>query len=113
MKVTDVYEGYFAAEGTFNGVKRGGAKTVLTAESDSGNIKYTAGVSFFPHRDKEDFAVSYDAYFEKTLFCGAGRRGKKRETELLKSFRAEADALAAENGAKIFWDSPIAPERFG
>lgn len=49
MKVTDVYEGYFAAEGTFNGVKRGGAKTALTAE----------------------------------------------------------------NGAKIFWDSPIAPERFG
>jgi hypothetical protein len=113
MKVIDVYEGYFAANGRFNGVERRGAKTALTAESDCGQIKYTAGVTFFPHRDETDFAVSYDACFEKVLFAGAGRRSKKRDSEFLKSFRAEIDSLAEANGAKVLWELPIAPERRG
>ena len=64
----NVYSQYFAAEGCFSGVERKGALVLLISDSEAGTISYRAAVSFFPHRDESDFAVSYDAYFEKELF---------------------------------------------
>ena len=69
---TNIYQQYFSAEAEFNGVPRHGALVMLIADSDAGNIKYEAAVSFFPHRDEEDYAVSYDAYFSKVLYEAKG-----------------------------------------
>ena len=63
MKVIDVYKQYFNAECVYNGIERKGAVVTLTATSDSGTIKYEVGITFFPYRNPEDFAISYDAYF--------------------------------------------------
>ena len=109
----NVYEQYFQAEHEANGVARRAALTALTADSQAGHIRYEISVTFFPHRDEEDYAVSYDAYFSKVLFEGKGRRSKKREAELLENFRAVIDELAAEQGGKVFWDEPLREERRG
>ncbi len=74
--VINVYSQYFKATATFSGVERRGALVLLISDSEAGMISYKAAVSFFPHRDEEDFAVSYDAYFEKVLFNASGRRGR-------------------------------------
>ena len=113
MAEINVYQQYFAAKGTFNGVERHAACVLFISNSDSGRIQYEVAVNFFPHNDAEDFAVSYDAYFNKTLYDAAGRRSKKREAQLLEQLRDEADALAATAGGIIFWDQPIGPERRG
>ena len=109
----NVYSQYFEAEGSFSGVERRGALVLLISDSEAGTISYRAAVSFFPHRDDEDFAVSYDAYFEKELYRAAGRRSRKREAALLDSLRDEIDALAAEHGAAVIWSSPLAEARLG
>ncbi|MBR0144952.1 MAG: hypothetical protein IJM21_12350, partial [Clostridia bacterium] len=75
--VTNVYERYYRADAAFSGVRRNGALVMLIGDSEAGSITYKAAVSFFPHRDEEDFAVSYDAYFEEVLFTGKGRRSRK------------------------------------
>ena len=67
MATINVYEQYFEAEAMANGVKRRGAKVLLISDSEAGEIRYEAAVSFFPHADEEDFAVSYDAYFTKEI----------------------------------------------
>jgi len=113
MKVINVYEQYFGARGEFNGVVRRGAKVMLVSTSDAGTILYEAAVTFFPHVDAEDFAVSYDAYFSKELYSGAGRRSKKREEMLLTDFQAQVDGLAAEQGAQVLWNEPLSAERRG
>ena len=112
MATIDVYEQYFEAELCFNGVQRRGAKVILTADSEAGNIRYTAAVSFFPHRDEEDYAVSYDAYFEKVLFEGKGRRSKKRDENFLKILRTEIDSLSKDAGGKVIWDNPLREARY-
>ena len=111
--VTDVFEQYYRAECVFNEVERRAALVKLTADSEAGNIRYTVSVSFFPHTDEEDFAVSYDAYAEKEVFSGKGRRSKKREAGLLESLRESADAAAAELDGNIFWDEPLREARLG
>lgn len=113
MKTIDVYLQYFAAECEFAGVPRKGAAVRLTAESDAGSIRYTVSVSFFPHADAEDFAISYDAYAERELYDGKGRRSKKREQGYLESLHAEADAAAETLGGKILWAQPLIAARFG
>lgn len=113
MKVVNVYEQFFAAELEFNGVMRKGALVMLIATSDSGTIKYEAGVTFFPHRDEEVYAVSYDAYFARELYSASGRRSKKREQALMESFRGEVDDLAEQAGGKVFWDHPLRDARMG
>ena len=113
MAVMNVYEQYFSAELVFNGVERRAAKVALIATSEDGKIKYDAGVSFFPHRDEEDYAVSYDAWFERELFSAPGRRSRKREAKLMETFRAEIDALAEEAGGKVFWDEPLREAQMG
>ena len=109
----DVYSRYYAAACTYNGVPRRAAIVKLTCESGGGEVRYTANVSFFPHRDEEDFAVSYDAYAEKVLFQNAGRRSKKREAELLEDLHGHIDELAAGLGGQIFWDQPLGEARLG
>ena len=109
----NVYERYYSAEAEFNSVPRHGALVMLIADSDAGNIKYEAAVSFFPHRDEEDFAVSYDAYFSKVLYEAKGRRSKKREEALLQTLTAEIDEMAETIGGKVLWEQPLREERRG
>ena len=111
--VINVYEQYFEAELKFNDVERRAALVMLVSDSEAGQIKYEAAATFFPHRDEEDFAVSYDAYYSKVLFEGKGRRSKKREAQLLEDFRAVIDELAAEQGGQVFWDKPLREARLG
>ena len=109
----NVYERYYAAEAEFNGVPRHGALVMLVADSEAGNIKYETAVTFFPHNDEEDYAVSYDAYFSKVLYEAKGRRSKKREQTLMETFEQEIDQLAETIGGKVFWDQPLQEARVG
>ncbi len=113
MKEIDVYSQYFRAGCVYNGVERKAVMVRLTVISDAGNIEYVAAVSFFPHTADDDFAVSYDAYAEKSMYSAPGRRSRKREEGLLSSFRDEADVLAGELGGQIFWDEPLIEARMG
>ena len=109
----NVFEQYLEAEAVFNEVERRAALVMLISDSEQGHITYKAAVTFFPHRDKEDFAVSYDAYEEEVLFDGKGRRSKKREEKLLVGFNEVIDALAEKIGGQVFWDKPLSPARRG
>ena len=109
----NVYERYYAAEAEFNGVPRHGALVMLVADSEAGNIKYEAAVTFFPHNDEEDYAVSYDAYFSKVLYEAKGRRSKKREQMLMETFEQEIDQLAETIGGKVLWEQPLQEARVG
>ncbi len=111
MATVNVYEQYFAADLTASGVPRKGALVMLTADSGGGQIRYEAAVSFFPHRDEEDFAVSYDAYYSKVLYEAEGRRSKQREAGFLKDFLPTIDELAREAGGRVFWDRPLREAR--
>ena len=111
--VINVYEQYFKAEAEFSGMKRNGAKVMLISDSEAGMITYKAAVTFFPHNDDEDFAVSYDAYFEKELYQGKGRRSKKKEEAYLEELHEIIDELAKENDAAVLWDEPLTEERRG
>ncbi len=113
MKVIDVYKQYFNAECVYNEVARKGAVVTLTATSDSGMIQYEVGVTFFPYRDPEDFAISYDAYAGKVIFSDKGRRSKKRDEKYLAELREHADELAKQIGGTIFWDKPIREACYG
>ena len=93
---------------TLESVNRQNRKRPLTPEFQ---IRYTAAVSFFPHRDEEDFAVSYDAYFEKTLYEGKGRRSKKKEQAFLEGFKETIDGITKESGGKVLWDLPLREAR--
>ena len=113
MTNIDVYKQYFSAECTFNGVERRGAVVWLNAESDSGMIRYEVGVSFFPHRDAEDFAISYDSCVLKELFRAKGWRSKKRDEQYLALVRATADEIAASLNGSIHWDNPLNEAQYG
>ena len=113
MSPINVYEQYFSAELEFNIVPRRAALVMLIATSEEGRIKYEAAVTFFPHRDEEDFAVSYDAYFSKVLFEAKGRRSKKREEALLHEFQQHIDELVQEAGGTVYWDKPLREARRG
>lgn len=113
MATINVYEQYFKAEGTFGGVERKAVNVMLVSDSEAGTIRYELGLSFFPHRTDDDFAISYDAWFSKILYEASGRRSRKREEALLATLRDEADKLAAENGARIIWESPLIEARRG
>ena len=110
---TNVYEQYFSATCTFNGVQRHGALVMLISDSDHGTIRYEAAVTFFPHNDPTDFAVSYDAYVSHVIFEAPGRRSKKREKTLMEALRPTIDDLAATIGAKVNWELPLRDARLG
>ena len=107
----NVFEQYLKAEAEFNDVPRHGALVMLIADSDAGNIRYEAAVTFFPHNDEEDYAVSYDAYLSKVLYEAKGRRSKKREQALMEEFRQHIDELAETIGGKVLWDNPLREDR--
>ena len=105
--VLNVYKRYFKADAVFSGVPRNGALVMLISDSEAGFITYKAAITFFPHRDAEDFAVSYDAYFEKELYSGKGRRSQKKESAFLEQLQGIIDQIAAEHGASVCWDEPL------
>lgn len=111
MATVNIYEQYFSAKAEHNSLPRHGALVMLIADSDAGIIRYEAAVTFFPHRDEEDFAISYDAYFSKVLFEAKGRRSKKREEAMLQDLRRHIDELAHEARGEVFWDKPLQEER--
>ena len=113
MKSIDVYRQYFSAQCIFNGVERRGAAVWLTAESDSGTIRYEVGVTFFPHRDDEDFGISYEACGTKELLRIQGRRSKKRDALYLEQLRAAAEEIAVSLGGVIHWDKPLRDAVYG
>ena len=113
MANIDVYKQYFSAECTYNGVARRGAVVWLNAESADGIIRYEAGVSFFPHRDEEDFGISYDACGTKELLRTKGRRSKKRDALYLEQLRETADEIAGSLGGVIHWDKPLRDAVYG
>ena len=113
MSPINVYERYYAAEAVFNGVQRHAALVMLISDSDAGNIKYEAAVTFFPHNNDEDYGVSYDAYFSKVIYEAKGRRSKKREEALMENFQNEIDQLAETIGGKVLWEQPLREERRG
>ena len=109
----NVYEQYFEAQGVFSEIERKGALVMMISDSERGMITYKAAVTFFPHRDEEDYAVSYDAYFEKVIYEGKGRRSKKKEAVYLEQLPEVIDHLAEENGAEVCWDKPLREARRG
>lgn len=109
----NIYEQYFSADLLFNGVQRHAAKVMLICTSEAGNVQYEAAVTFFPHNDEEDYAVSYDAYFNKVLYESKGRRSKKREQQLLAEFRDHIDHLSKEAGGEVLWDQPLREAKRG
>jgi hypothetical protein len=109
----NVYEQYFAAQVEYNGVPRHAALVMLIADSETGQISYEAAVTFFPHNDEEDYAVSYDAYFSKVLYEAKGRRSKKREQQLLEELRNHIDEMAQEAGGVVFWEQPLREAKLG
>lgn len=111
MATINVYQQYFAAECTYNGVDRHAAAVTLIATSEDGQIRYEVAVSFFPHVSDDDFAISYDAYFSKLLYEAKGRRSKKREQQLMEILHDESDSLAIEANGVIFWDRPLIEAR--
>ena len=110
---TNIYEQYFSAQAECNGVQRHAALVMLVADSEAGNIRYEAAVTFFPHNSDDDFAVSYDAYFSKVLYEGAGRRSKKREQAMMDEFRHHIDEIVQVIDGKVLWDKPLREPRWG
>lgn len=113
MVSVDVYKQYFSAECIYNDVKRHGVVVWLNAESDCGMIRYVVGVSFFPHNDDEDFAISYDACVLKELINVKGRRSKKRDEECLSQIQEYANELAKSISGTIYWDKPLSEAQYG
>ena len=109
----NVYERYYAAEAEYNSVPRHATLVLLVATSEEGDIRYEAAVTFFPHNDEEDYAVSYDAYLSKVLYEAKGRRSKKREQALMETFEQEIDQLAETIGGKVLWEQPLREARLG
>ena len=112
MKTVDIYKQYFSAECTFNDLERRGVSVWLTAESDSGMIRYEVGVSFFPHRDDNDFSISYDACILKELVRTKGRRSKKRDEQYLAQIQTVANDLASLLNGIIHWNKPLTEAQY-
>ena len=111
--VINVYERYYKANAVFSDVQRNGALIMLISDSEAGSITYKAAVTFFPHRDEEDYAVSYDAWFEKELYSGKGRRSKKKEAAFLEQLQETINEISAENNASVIWGEPLREARRG
>ena len=109
--VTDIYSQYFRAACTYNGTERRAALVFLQADSEAGHIKYSANVTFFPFKDEDDYAVSYDAFASEVLYDGNGRRSKKKEAAYMEQLRGRVDELASRLGGTVFWREPLREAR--
>ncbi len=109
MATINVYQQCFQAQASFNGTERHAALVLIIADSEAGRIQYQIAVSFFPHNDPEDFAISYDAYFCRTVYQAKGRRSKKREAEYFKILKETVDALS---DGVVIWEEPITDARY-
>ena len=109
----NIYSQYFSADLLFNNVQCHAAMVMLVCTSEAGNVQYEAAVTFFPHKNEEDYAVSYDAYFSKVLYEGKGRRSKKREQQLLAEFRDHIDELAKQAEGEVHWEQPLREAMWG
>ena len=107
MSTINIYDQYFGASAKFNGIQRNGALVLLIADSNAGMIQYDIAVSFFPYETPDDFRITYDAYFSRTIYQAKGRRSKKREAEFLNSIQTVANELAAEQQATIHWEKTL------
>ena len=88
--MVNVYEQYFSAKAEYNSIPRHAALVMLIADSEAGNIRYEAAVTFFPHR-----------------------RSKKREEALMQKFQQHIDELAQEANGTIYWEKPLREARRG
>ena len=113
MAVIDIFEGYFPASCVYNGRERHAAKVTLTSDSEKGQIRYEAAVTFFPHDDEEDFAVSYDAYASRVIYEGKGRRSKKKEKVFLEELPDIVRELSEELEGKVDLEHPLREVRLG
>jgi len=113
MNEINVYKQFFSADCEYNGRKRRAAQVLLTAASGEGVIRYEVRVSFFPHDDPEDFAVSYDAETAETVYEAKGRRSKKREKVFLEDIRNTSNGLAEALGGVIYWEKPLTEAYYG
>lgn len=104
----NIYSQYFSADLLFNDVPRHAAMVMLVCTSEAGNVQYEAAVTFFPHKNEEDYAVS----FNKVIYEGKGRRSKKREQQLLAEFRDHIDELAQQAGGEVHWEQPLREARW-
>ena len=112
----DVYSQYFNAHCVSDGSERKAAIVKLTLMKDIEGIQeYQISASFFPFRDPEDFLVANDVLVSKTVLAGIKRRNRKKEAEIMKSFRDEIDAILPElkADAVIYWDRPLLDARWG
>lgn len=113
MKVIDVYQQYFQADCLFNDLPRKGVMVSLTYTYEEGTTKYEVNISFFPYRDPEDMAITYDAFASKVIYEAQGRRSKRREAAFLEELPLHGNELAQEMGGTIYWDKPIIEARYG
>ena len=113
MAEVNVYEQYFEADCVVNEVPRHAALVMLIVRSEQGTVTYEAAVTFFPHNDEEDYAVSYDAWLSKVIYQAPGRRSKKREAAILEELRPVVDGLSAGIGGTVYWDRPLRAARLG
>lgn len=112
----DVYSQYFNAHCVYNGSERKAAIVKLTLMKDiEGNQEYQISASFFPFNDPEDFLVANDVIVSKTVLDGIKRRNKKKEEEIMKTFRDDIDRILPElkADAVIYWDKPLREARLG
>ncbi len=107
MKCIDIYKQYFSASCVYDEIERKGVVVTCTATSDCGMIGYEVAVNFFPHREEDDFSITYDAYLSKQIYYGKGRRSKKREMQLLSSIQEEANELASQLKGVIDWEKAL------
>ena len=109
----NAYEQYFEADALIHGVERRGALVALISDSEGGHIRYEVAITFFPHREETDFAVSYDAFFSRVVYEAPGRRSKKRERQLWADIQALAAPLLEQADGRVLWERPLRPLRQG
>ena len=97
-------------------LKTGKAKVIkrcpFTIQLQYSSTNYTQRITLGVDSGSKHIGISATTK-NKVLYEAKGRRSKKREKELLSGLHDEIDALAKENGGKVFWDKPLREERRG
>ena len=107
----DVYQQYFAAKAEVNGIERRACSVLLQSDSENGEITYRVIVNLFPHRDEEDYGITYDAYYEEVIYQGKGRRSRKKEKMYREEMLRPVAERLIEGIGTIEWDRPLREAR--